>query len=339
MPGVPSCFPQPPSNGLPGAKHSLADGILEWTLVLCLLALLASSVRGEPEIPHRSAYYKDGEIHVNVLGSEEGQPVTSGYWDFKPSWSQTGDLLVFFRRLKNDPDVVKWKTAICTVKVDGSGFHQLTDGTHTDFNQTWTRDGTNTPIWNRRNPRTGVFRVMASRVGAKPGEEYALTGKDYHSWAYTTLKDGRIFVGSNPPGQRRGYFLMKPNRKGEPLFERVSCDLAEAGTLDRVSVSPSEKKICFEYTRGFKRKVPGRTLYLADFDANKRLISNAKPFANEKGKPVWFAYPRWTQDETAIMYHAGRKLRLYTLADGSTRKVSTNDKADYRYPHGEASPK
>ena len=248
MPGVPSCFPQPPSNGLPGAKHSLADGSLAGTLVLCLLALLASSVRGEPEIPHRSAYYKDGEIHVNVLGSEEGQPVTSGYWDFKPSWSQTGDLLVFFRRLKNDPDVVKWKTAICTVKVDGSGFHQLTDGTHTDFNQTWTRDGTNTPIWNRRNPRTGVFRVMASRVGAKPGEEYALTGKDYHSWAYTTLKDGRIFVGSNPPGQRRGYFLMKPNRKGEPLFERVSCDLAEAGTLDRVSVSPSEKKICLLYT-------------------------------------------------------------------------------------------
>ncbi|MEC9056091.1 MAG: hypothetical protein VX633_12330, partial [Verrucomicrobiota bacterium] len=98
-------------------------------------------------------------------------------------------------------------------------------------------------------------------------------------------------------------------------------------------------KICFEYTRGFKRKVAGRTLYLADFDIDKRLISKAKPFANKEGRPIWFAYPRWTKDETAIVYHAGRKLFLYTLADGLTRKVSTEEKADYRYPHGEATPK
>ena len=64
-----------------------------------------------------------------------------------------------------------------------------------------------------------------------------------------------------------------------------------------------------------------------------------KAFANQEGKPTWFAYPRWTKDESAIVYHAGRKLFLHTLEDGSTRKVSTDDKADYRYPHGEAAPK
>jgi len=85
--------------------------------------------------------------------------------------------------------------------------------------------------------------------------------------------------------------------------------------------------------------VAGRTLYLADFDADKRLISNARPFANTEGKPTWFAYPRWTPDESAIVYHAGRKLFLYTLEDETTRKVSMDDKADYRYPHGEATPK
>ena len=305
----------------------------------CLFAVLPGALPAGIETDYRSSYYKDGEIHVNLLGTREGKPITSGHWDFKPSWSKTGDMLVFFRRLKSDPDVLKWKTAICIIKTDGSGFHRLTDGTHTDFNQTWTRDGTNTPIWNRRNSQTGAFRVMASRVGAEPGEEYPLTGKHYHSWAYTCLIDGRILVGGNPPGQQRGYFLMTPNRKGTPRFERVSCELASLGTLDRVSLSPSERKICFEYTRGFKRKVAGRTLYLAEFDADKRLISNARPFANAEGKPVWFAYPRWTPDETAIVYHAGRKLFLYTLEDGTTRKVSGDDKADYRYPHGEATPK
>ena len=72
----------------------------------------------------------------------------------------------------------------------------------------------------------------------------------------------------------------------------------------------------------------------------KRTITNAKPFANEEANPSpWFAYPRWTKDESAIVYHASGKLYLYTLKDGSTAKVSTNDGADYRYPHTEATPK
>jgi hypothetical protein len=117
------------------------------------LALLALATAGAEE-GHRSSYYKNGEIHVNVLGTPEEEPLTSGHWDFKPSWSKTGDMLVFFRRLVNHKEVGKWKTAIHVINVDGTGLHPLSDGTHTDFNQTWTRDGTNTPIWNRKNPES-----------------------------------------------------------------------------------------------------------------------------------------------------------------------------------------
>ncbi|MDB4406568.1 hypothetical protein N9206_02640, partial [bacterium] len=59
---------------------------------------------------HRAAYYKDGEIHVNILGTPEVKPITKGHWDFKPSWSKTGDKLVFFRRLVNTKEVSNWKT-------------------------------------------------------------------------------------------------------------------------------------------------------------------------------------------------------------------------------------
>ncbi len=287
----------------------------------------------------KGSYYVNGEIHVNTYGAPEGKPLTSGHSDFKPSWSKTGDMLVFFRRLKNDPVVTNWKTAICIINVDGTGFHQLTDGTHTDFNQTWTRDGANTPIWNRKNPDTGGFYVMRSKVGNKPGQEAALTDKRYHTWAYTCLKDGTILVQSAHPKQGWGYFLMTPDGGGNPSFERIDCELATKGLLDRVSVSPSEKRVCFEYQTGFEYKDAGRTLYLADFDAEARTITNVKAIANEEGKPVWFAYPRWTKDETAIVYHAGGKLFLYTLKDGSTKQVSTNPRADYRYPHCEATPK
>jgi hypothetical protein len=287
---------------------------------------------------YRASYSKNLKIHVGVLGESDGEPLTTGD-DFKPSWSKTGDMLVFFRRLKKAPSVGNWKTAICIINVDGSGFHQLTDGTHTDFNPTWTRDGANTPIWNRKNPATGRYCVKAGKVGGKPGDEIALTDSRYPSWAYTCLSDGRILVGSAPPKLGRGYYLMTPNPGGEPKFERIDCELATKGILDRVSVSPSETKVCFEYQKGFLHKMSGRTLYVADFDADKGTIRNAKPFANEEGKPVWFAYPRWTKDEAAIIYHAGGKLYLYTLEDGSTRKVSTDDGANYMYPHGEATPK
>jgi Tol biopolymer transport system component len=100
--------------------------------------------------------------------------ITTGHWDFKPSWSTTGNHLVFFCRLKDDPEVTKWITQLCIINADGSGFHTLSDGTHTDFNPTWTRDGKNTPVWNRKNPKTGGYTILASRIGGQPGEEFAV---------------------------------------------------------------------------------------------------------------------------------------------------------------------
>jgi hypothetical protein len=288
---------------------------------------------------YRGSYFMNGEIHVGEYGTPEGKPVTSGHQDFKPSWSKTGDMLVFFRRLKNDPVVTNWKTAIHVINVDGTGLHPLSDGTHTDFNQTWTRDGTNTPIWNRKHPERVSFQVMASKVGNKPGQEVALTDKSYHTWAYTCLTDGRILVQCAHPKHGYGYFLMTPNLGGEPRFERIDCELATRGILDRVSISPSETKVCFEYQRGFNYKNNGRTLYIADFDAKKRTITGVKAFANEEGANRWFAYPRWTKDEGAIVYHASPSLYMYNLEDGSAVKVSTKGGADYRYPHCEATPK
>jgi len=181
--------------------------------------------------------------------------------------------------------------------------------------------------------------VMASKVGNKPGQEIALTDKRYHSWAYSCLVDGRILMQCAHPTQGWGYYLMTPNPAGGPKLERMECELATNGILDRVSISPSETRVCFEYQKGFEHKVPGRTLYIADFDAKNPSITSARAFANEEGVNRWFAYPRWTKDEKAIVYHASPSLYLYTLEDGSTRKVSTKDGADYRYPHCEATPK
>jgi hypothetical protein len=268
--------------------------------------------------------------------------VTTGHWDFKPSWSTTGDMLVCFRRLQDDPDTLKWKTAIFVVQVDGSGFQQLSDGTHTDFNPTWTRDGQNAPIWNRKNPVTGGFIVMQGKVGGKPGEEVAITDGIYHTWAHSCLTDGRMHVNAYHPTQGWGVFLMHCKEGAKPLFERVRWELDAEGQMHRASISPSERKICFEFLRGQDFTEPGHTLYIADFDAQQRTITNLKVIANEERKPYWYAYPRWINGESAVVYHLNNtgkgQLFVYQLEDGVTKRVSTNPDADYRYPHGEAAP-
>ena len=307
-------------------------------IFLCTLGFLQKSLQADIT-KHRISYYKNGEIHVNQLGKPDQKPLTSGHWDFKPSWSKTDNKLVFFRRYVTAPEVWNWKTAICIINADGTGFHQITDAKKTNFNQTWTRDGSNRPIWNRRNPSGKGYHVMISEIGAKPGDEIALTSHSYHTWVYTCLTDGRVLVNHTPPKDNRGYYLMSFGNNEKPKFEKIECELAKKGYLDRLSLSVNEKKICFEFQKGFKRKVPGRVLYLADFDKEKRVISNFKPIANQDEKPAWFAYPRWTRDQTGIVYHAAKSLYLYDLKSGKTTKVSTDAKGDYRYPHGEATPK
>jgi hypothetical protein len=318
-------------------------------------ALAAGSVAGSAAAPlfacaeeagllraSRISYFCNGEIHVNEVGKPEGKPLTTGHMDFKPSWSKTGNMLVCFRRTRDDPDTLKWKSAIFVMNVDGTGFHQLSDGTHTDFNPTWTRDGRNAPIWNRKNDKTGGFYVMQSKVGGKPGAEVAITDEGIHTWAHSCLVDGRIFVTALHPTMGWGAFLLNRKPDGKPFYEPIQCELVPKGQLHRVSVSPSEEKVCFEYLAGANFTEPGHTLYAADFNVGKRTITNLKVIANAEGKPFWYAYPRWIDGEAAVIYHlnqAGKgQLYVYRLEDGSTRRVSTNANADYRYPHGEAAP-
>lgn len=209
----------------------------------------------------RISYFCNGEIHVNQIGKPEGTPLTTGHMDFKPSWSKTDNMLICFRRTKNDPVTVNWKSAIFVINVDGTGFHQLSDGTRTDFNPTWTRDGLNTPIWNRKNDQKGGFVVMQSKVGGKPGEEVALTDERFHNWAHSCLTDGRILVNAAHPKLRRGVFLMTRTDDGKPRYERIQWELGAKGQMHRASISPSEKKICFEYLARARFTEPGHTLH------------------------------------------------------------------------------
>src|SRR5262249_665660 len=84
--------------------------------------LAAHAREGVSPAPSRNSYFCNGEIQVNDIGKPEGKPLTTGHMDFKPSWSKTDNMLVCFRRTKDDPVTVNWKSAIFVISVDGSGF-------------------------------------------------------------------------------------------------------------------------------------------------------------------------------------------------------------------------
>ena len=127
--------------------------------------------------------------------------------------------------------------------------------------------------------------------------------------------------------------------KQKPAFEKVESELAKKEYLDRLSLSADEKKICFQFEKGFKRKVSGRVLYLADLHREKRVISNFNPIANQDEKPALFAYPRWIRVKFDIVYNAVKSLYFNDLKSEKTIKVPTEPRGNYRYPHSEATPK
>ena len=237
----------------------------------------AGAAEASPPLASRISYYCNGEIHANEVGKPEGTPLTTGHWDFKPSWSKTGDMLVCFRRLKDDPVTVKWKTAVFVINVDGTGFHQLSDGI-----RTWIsiQPGRGTAGTRRsgigRNDGSGGFYVMQGKVGGKPGEEVAVTDESFNTWAHSCLGDGRILVNSYHPTQGWGVYLISRKERDNPLYERVEWELNCKGQMHRASISPSEKKVCFEFLPGAHFQEPGRALYIADFDAQRRTISTSK---------------------------------------------------------------
>ncbi|MHC4201309.1 MAG: FecR domain-containing protein, partial [Planctomycetota bacterium] len=291
--------------------------------------------------PPRAAYVVNGALHVGALGTPEGKPITTGHQDMKPSWSKTGDKLTFFRVTKFARDFADWKTAICVINVDGTGFHKLTDGTHTDFNPTWTRDGSGRVIFNRQNPKTRCYAVMQTGPASSPGDEVVISDEHSYTYAYSCLKDGRLLVASLLPGF--GYYLMTPGRNGTARYEPLRCDLAKDGLLDRISIAPSETRICFEFQKGHgKHSYSGRALYIADFDAEAHAITNPRVIA--EGGAGWDVnFPRWTADESAVLYQGNRtgkrQLYVYRLKDRSSRRLSTDPDADYMFPNAEATPK
>jgi hypothetical protein len=133
---------------------------LSWIAVLCLGAPSWSGCGGSSDTSNNtiewaaSAAVKSEEQPNELFGfrialsnsaSSNVQWLTAGEQDdYKPAYSPDGTQIAFFRVLDyGDGPARTWKSKLCVMNADGSGYRELTNGDHADWHPYWSRDGSN----------------------------------------------------------------------------------------------------------------------------------------------------------------------------------------------------
>ena len=299
-------------------------------------------IPGNQQFEERWSSSENLQITINRQGA---QPitVTSGHWDYKPSWSPTGDRLTFFRFVSKDRGFHTWRTKICVVNIDGTGLRELTNADYPHFNPTWTRDGSNRVIFNRHSTQRGwKNQIFIISPDGGSGDEQLIShpGNAYYEWAFSGLKDGRILI------DRKGRdfaktFLLTPDPGKIGTYEEIERPTEKI--WHKLSVSPSEAKVT--YMLDDDRKLytyKDVVIAVADFDIANLKIYN-QIIITEMNTDYVCEYPRWSKDESCVIYDSNRsgkyQVYAYHLKDKTTTRISPDENKDYRFGNFENLPK
>jgi Tol biopolymer transport system component len=297
---------------------------------------------GNVKFEERWASSENLQITINQRDKPK-VTVTSGYWDYKPSWSKTGDKLTFFRFVSKDRGFHTWRTKICVVNIDGTGFRELTTGDYPHFNPTWARDGSNRIIFNRHSTKRGwKNQIFMIPPDGTIGDEQLVShpSNAYYEWAFSALKDGRIFI------DRKGSdfaktFLLTPNPGNLGKYEEIKCPTEKL--WHKLSVSPSETKVTYMLDNDRKLYTyKDVVIAIADFDIVNLRIEN-QIIITEMNTDYIYEYPRWTQDESCVIYDSNKsgkyQIYAYHLENKTTTRISPDINRDYRFANFENLPK
>ncbi len=274
-------------------------------------------------VPLAGRWVASRNLQITVYeGAKPVRTLTNGHDDFKPVWSPETDQIAFFRALQDSGDFPTWLAQLCVVRADGTGFRALTDGTHRDFNPTWTRDGTNRILFNRYSEHGHGLdcEIWATTPDASPGDEVRLDdGAAPYEWVNAGLRDGRLFVDWTDYLSRtqRSFLFTTGDGAGYEELARPAYPY-----WHKVSVSPSQTKVAYMVDL---RNTPGDysddVLYWAELDLEGHAVRNPVLVTRPTGGACVNEYPRWYPDETMVVFdsscHGNARAYAYRLADGA----------------------
>lgn len=285
-------------------------------------------------------------LQIAISGSGQSRLVLTDGDDFKPSWSQTGSLITFFHTMQYGSTFDAWKTKLCVIDADGSSPRILSNGQYADFNPSWTRDGTNQIIFNRYAARGSTSNdiYLISPQGNIGDEKLVSTPSNGYEWAFSGLKDGRIFMdrvvwtGSIASAQS---FMLTPHPGGQPVYEEIARPTSQL--WHKLTVSPSETKVTYMLdNNGDMSSYNDVVLYYADFNVATRVVSNPVAITHYDLSQI-SEYPSWSADESFIIYDSNRsgvyRMYAYKLADGTTTEISDAPGMNFQFGDFENLPK
>lgn len=298
-------------------------------------------------------------LRITIHDGEGLDFITDGHRDHKPVWSKAGDMIAFFRAT-GETDVKpfnEYRTYICVVQADGSGFRKLTDAENPNVNPTWSRDGSNKIIFNRLSKDTfGNAQIFWMAADAPLNDTTRISNPKKFEWAESGLMDGRIFMFRLNRGaymmnyfipfytwpRTQDYFLMDPKTKKYELVKRPN-----KYPTHKLSVSPSETKVVYmKDLDGKLHTYNDAVIAYAEFDLEKLEVKN-EVVISEKNKDHIDMYPRWSHGERYIVYSSSRgtgqmwgmRQYIYDLKTGKTHLISNKDLFLDMYPCFEGLPK
>jgi hypothetical protein len=228
--------------------------------------------------------------------------------------------------------IVDWKTKICIINYDGSGFRELTSGNYMDANPTFMRDGTNRIIFNRIN--YPINEIYITKLESSPGDEVIVSDPTIPEWVYSSLKDGRLFIHRFNWDGSRDVFLLKPNPGGLGEYQQIS--MPTTNYIHKVSISPSETKITYMFDNdNIETTYSDAQIAWAEFDVENLRVYDQKLITKYNASTVE-EYPKWNHDETLIIYDSDKsgdggihQLYAYRLSDGVEENISPDNKLNY----------
>ena len=278
----------------------------------------------------------------NIATIENGKTnvLTDTDKDFKPVSSADGKHLTFFRieSWGDGASFLTWKTKLCVINWNGTGFRELTSGEFSDFNPTFTRDGTNRIIFNRYNRHgTDGCEIFVTTLDASPGDEQKISHPtiDSYEWVYSSLKDGRLFVHRIETKEREVYFL-DPNPGSLGEYQRIS--MPSSKHVHKANISPSETKITYMLDHDDDwTSYEDVQIAWAKLDVPGLRVYDEKTIA-ERDPKIVVEYPKWNHDETVIIYDSNKlhgggllyQLYAYRLSDGVEENITPDNDLNYQ---------
>lgn len=249
--------------------------------------------------------------------------------DYKPVINPAGTRVAFFRTWQQGKDFFDWKSAIFSMKIDGSDQRKLTGHEFMNTEPYWTRDGADRITWSRMvHPdlgKRGTY-VYWTKWDAKPGDEQCLSETN-REWSNASLRDGRIFV----KRAEEGYFFMTPDPGGKPRYDLIAYP-DKFHYLHKGSISNDETMIAYmkHVDRSHDSYRGAQIVYARLFPSVPSIRDEVAFVPLDPSTHSW--YVTISPDNRYLMYAEDGKIMEYDVATGERRQLSTRADHEYRYP-------